>query len=176
MIPVPAVAAVAVALLAAIAGMGVSWRRRTRDQQGLALPPAPPPAEQGDERLAVDGLHLATTFAGRPLERVVAAGLGFRFRTRIVVTDRGVRLERDGGEHLFLPAARLTGAGAATWTLDRGVEPGGLTVLGFTLDSPGGPVAVESSFRIDPEPRARLIAAVEAIAAGQPKETPHADS
>ncbi|MDH2444334.1 hypothetical protein QDR37_10310 [Amnibacterium sp. CER49] len=174
MIPVPAVAAVSVALLAAIAGMGVSWRRRKRDQQGLALPDAP--AEQGEERIAVDGLHLATTFAGRPLERVVVAGLGFRFRARIVVTDRGVRIERDGGHPLHLPAGRLTGAGTATWTLDRGVEPGGLTVLGFTLDSSDGPVAVESSFRIDPEPRARLIAAVQAITAGQPKETPHADS
>jgi hypothetical protein len=173
-IPVPAVAAVVVALLAGIAGMGVSWRRRKRDQQGLRVPPAS--AGQGEERLAVHGLHLATTFAGRPLERVVAAGLGFRFRARLVVTDRGLRIERGDGDPLFLPAERLAGAGTATWTLDRAVEPGGLTVLGFTLDSPDGPVAVESSFRIDPEPRARLISAVQAVLAEQPKETPHADS
>jgi hypothetical protein len=170
-----AVAITVLVLVAALAGMGVSWRRRGRGQRGLGLPVAP--AEPGAELVVVDGLHLATTFAGRPLDRVAAHGLGFRARARITVTDSGVRIDRDGAEPIVLPASSVTGAGTATWTLDRSVESGGLTVLAWRLDSDGGPVPVESSFRIDPLPRDRLIAAVEDLVAARPApEVPHADA
>ena len=174
MIPPVAVAITLLVLLAALAGMGLSWRRRGREQGGLALPAAP--RDPGAERAAVDGLYLATTFAGRPLERVAAHGLGFRARARVAVLDGGVRIERDGAAPLLLPAASVTGAGTGTWTLDRGVEPGGLTVLAWRLEDRGEPVAVESSFRIDPLPRDRLLAAVETLVADRPDpEAPHAD-
>lgn len=175
MIPPVSVAITVLALVAALAGMALSWRRRSRGQRGLILPA--PPADPGDERLTVTGLHLATTFAGRPLERVTAQGLGFRAQARITVLDRGVRIDRAGAEPLLLPVSCIAGAGTATWTLDRGVEPDGLTVLAWHLFEAGEPVPVESSFRIDPRPRDRLIAAVEALLAARPApEVPHADA
>jgi hypothetical protein len=162
-------------LAAAIAGMGLSWRRRRRGQRGLALPAAP--AGAGDVVATAEALHLATTFAGRPLDRVVVAGLGFRARALLTAGDAGVLLERDGADPFVIPAARISGVGTATWTLDRGVEPDGLTVLAWSLDSAGGPVPVESSFRIEPEPRAAFLAAVQAlIAAPSAPEVPHADT
>ncbi len=175
MIPPIAVAITILVLVAALVGMAVSWRRRGHRQRTLALPAAP--AVPGTDLLVVDGLYLATTFAGRPLERVSAHGLGFRARARIAVTDTGVRIERDGAAPLLLPVASVGGAGTATWTLDRAVEPDGLTVLAWSLEDEGGPVAVESSFRLDPLPRDRLLAAVGALLADRPTpEVPHADA
>jgi hypothetical protein len=175
MIPPVAVAITVLVLVAALVGMGLSWRLRGRRQRGLALPAAP--ADPGADRVVVDGLYLATTFAGRPLERVSAHGLGFRARARIAVTDTGVRIDRDGTAPLILPAGSVSGAGTATWTLDRGVEPDGLTVLAWSLDDAGGSVPVESSFRIDPLPRDRLLAAVGTLLADRStSEVPHDDA
>ena len=89
-------------------------------------------------RAEADGLYLATTFAGRPLDRVSAHGLGFRARAHVTVTAAGVRIDRDGAAPIDLPAAGVTGAGTATWTIDRTVEPGGLTVLAWSLDAADG--------------------------------------
>ncbi len=175
MIPPVAVTITLLVLVAALAGMLVSWRLRGRRQRGLALPPAP--AAEGAVRAEADGLYLATTFAGRPLDRVSVHGLGFRARAHVTVTDAGVRIDRDGAAPLDLPAASVTGAGTATWTIDRTVEPGGLTVLAWSLDAADGAVPVESSFRIDPLPRAALVAAVEGlVGARSASEVPHDDA
>ena len=176
--PVPVVITVAI-LVAAWGGMVVSWRARRRRQQGVTL--GAEGNEVGTSIVSVDGLYLATTFADRPLERVVAGGLGFRARATLTVTDRGVLLDRDGAEPLFVPKDDLQGAGVATWTIDRAVERNGLTVLRWamhdgaastqdasTQDASSGEAAsipVESSFRIDLEPRAALIAAVHNLVA-----------
>lgn len=173
MISPVAVAITVLVLVAALIGMAVSWRLRGRRQRGLALPPAP--AADGVLLTEADGLYLATTFAGRPLERVSAHGLGFRARAHLTVTDTGVRMDRDGAAPLALPVASLRGAGTATWTLDRAVEPGGLTVLAWELASADGPVPVESSFRLDPRPRDDFVAAVASLVP-TPEEVPDADA
>jgi hypothetical protein len=163
-----AVAVVLVLLAAALAGMAWAWRRRAAAQRGLALPPVP--ADLGTTRLTASGLHVATTFAGRPLDRVVAGGLGFRARAVLTVTDRGVLVDLAGGTRFLLSTP--TDAGTAIWALDRGVERDGLTVLAWTLpDADGAAVPVESAFRFDPDTQAALLAAI------QPrlKEAPHAD-
>ncbi|MGN6743005.1 MAG: PH-like domain-containing protein [Amnibacterium sp.] len=161
MIPPVAVAITLLVLVAALLGMAISWRLRGRRQAGLAVPQAP--GAEGRVLTEADGLYLATTFAGRPLERVSAAGLGFRARAHLTVTDTGVRIDRDGSDALTVPAASIRGAGTATWTLDRAVEPGGLAVLAWFLDSAAGPVPVESSFRLEPRPRDAFVAAVAAL-------------
>jgi hypothetical protein len=158
-----AVAIVAVVVVLALLGMLAGWRRRGRAQADLAMPAG---AVTGEPALTVHGLLLATTFAGRPLERVVAAGLGHRAQATVTVTADGVRVDRDGSAPLDLPAAALTGAGTATWTVDRAVEPGGLTVLGWTLYRGDEPVPVESAFRLDTDDRDALVAAVRALVPG----------
>ena len=155
-----AVAIVAVVVLLALLGMLAGWRRRIRSQASLALPDGD---VTGDPLLVVRGQYLATTFAGRPLDRVVAGGLGHRAAAVVTVTGGGVRIDRDGSPPLSLPAAALTGAGTATWTIDRAVEPGGLTVLAWSLRRDGEPVPVESAFRLDVPDRDALVARVRAL-------------
>lgn len=156
-------------LVLALIGMAFSWRRRGRRQSGIALPPVP--ADLGETRLTVSGLLVATTFEGRPLDRVVADGLGFRANATLTVTDRGVLVERAGGAPFLVPAGG--GSGTASWALDKGVERDGLTVLAWALvDSDGAAVPVESAFRLAPESQAALLAVVHPT----DQEAPHADS
>lgn len=173
--PLPVIVTIAL-LLAVLVAMVVSWRRRAGRQRGYALPAAAGDrgtGREGRDGLTVRGLYLATTFSGRPLDRVVVGGLGFRSAATITATDEGVRIERDGADPLFLAARRLMGAGVATWTIDRSVERNGLTVVAWRLDRvDGGSDEVESAFRIELAPRAELIAAVRSLvqAAATPTE------
>lgn len=156
-------------LVLALVGMASSWRRRGRRQGGLALPPVP--ADLGETLLTVSGLLVATTFEGRPLDRVVADGLGFRANATLTVTDRGVLVERAGGAPFLVPAGG--GSGTASWALDKGVERDGLTVLAWALvDADGAAVPVESAFRLAPESQAALLAVVHTT----DQEAPHAEN
>lgn len=153
-------------LVLALLGMAWSWRRRGRAQRALLIPAVP--ADLHPTGVEVDGLLAATTFAGRPLDRVHVDGLGFRARATLRTTDRGVLVERAGGAP-FLATGR---AGTASWTLDKGVERDGLTVLGWNLTgADGADVPVESAFRLPPESQAALLAALPS----SDQETPHAD-
>ena len=165
----PVSVGVVLALLAlALIGMAWSWRRRRRSQGGITLPPVP--EHLGETGLTVSGLLVATTFGGRPLDRVVADGLGFRANATLTVTDRGVLVERAGGAAFLVPAGGS--AGTASWALDKGVERNGLTVLTWSvLDSDGAAVPVESAFRLPPENQAALLAVVRPA----DREVPHGD-
>lgn len=144
-------------LVLALIGMAWSWRRRGHAQRGLVVPAVP--AVLDATGFSTDGLLVATTFAGRPLDRVHADGLGFRAPATLTVTDRGVLVDRAGGAPFLVPAGGA--AGTASWALDKGVERDGLTVLGWSLtDAAGDDVPVESAFRIPPESQASLLAAL----------------
>lgn len=147
--------------------MVLAVRRLSRRGSSAAGPP--PPADVGPLLVSAEGLYLATTRADRPLERAEVRGWLFRDRATIAVHATGVRIDRRDGGVLWIPADHLTGAGHATWTIDRGVEPGGLTVLGWTLDDD----EVQSSFRLD-GPADALIAAAESLRneLPAPKELP----
>jgi hypothetical protein len=152
-----AVGIVLALLVLALVGMVWSWRRRGRAQHGLVVPAVA--AEPGETAFAVDGLLVATTFAGRPLDRVHVDGLGFRARATLTVTDRGVLVDRAVGAPFLVPAAGA--AGTASWALDKGVERDGLTVLGWSLtDADGADVPVESAFRLPPAGQSALLAAL----------------
>jgi hypothetical protein len=168
-----AVAFVLALIVLAVIGMGISWRRRQRRQIAYAVPPVP--ADLGASGYSTDGLLVATTFAGRPLDRVVTDGLGFRARATLTVTDRGVLVDRAGGAPFLVPATGS--AGTASWALDKGVERDGLTVLGWALvDAAGDDVPVESAFRLPPESQAALLAALRPPLSGpNDQEAPHAD-
>ncbi|WP_375390128.1 hypothetical protein [uncultured Amnibacterium sp.] len=153
------VAIVLALLVLALAGMALAWRRRGRAQTGLALPQVPD--DIGTPSVVASGLHVATTFAGRPLERVVVAQLGFRAPAVVTATDLGVLVDRAGAPAFFLPTAAVTGAGTASWALDKGVERDGLLVLAWSLtDAEGAAVPVESAFRFPPDVQASLLAAL----------------
>ena len=162
------VAIVLALLVLALAGMALSWRRRSRAQRGLVVPAVP--AELGPTGFSTAGLLVATTFAGRPLDRVHVDGLGFRAAATLTVTARGVLVERAGGASFLVPTSGA--AGTASWALDKGVERDGLTVLAWSLaDAAGTEVPVESAFRLPPESQAALLAALPPT----DQEAPHAD-
>ena len=154
--PVSVSIVVAVVVLA-LAGMLWSWRRRGAAQRGLRLPQG---EGGGPERAEASGTYLATTFGGRPLERVSGAGLGFRARCRLAVTDHGLLVELAGAQPFTVPAAVITGAGTGTWALDRAVEQGGLLIVAWALEDAGTAVPVESAFRLDAHGQAAVLAAL----------------
>lgn len=164
---------ITLALLALLALMLRSWRRRTRRDAGLAAG-YPAPAGPGRELASVPVLYVATTPRDQPLERLAVRGLGFRAQGTLVVADDGVWMLLDGGTEVFVPVAAIDLLARATWTIDRVVETDGLLVLGWRLAAVGDArtagtdgAAADSYFRIvDPADRARVIDAIHSIAPG----------
>lgn len=113
-----------------LALMAVGWIRRSRRQRGLAVAPVPALAPGAREHA---GTYVATTTAGDPYDRIAAGGLGFRGRAAASVHSDGVLVRRTGEVDLWIPREDLLDAGRATWTIDRAVEPDGLTMLRWRL-------------------------------------------
>jgi hypothetical protein len=121
-------------LVAAIFALMVrSWRRRAR--RGAAIgAPAAAPAGLGAPFAVLEGLHLGTTLAGLPLERVVIAPFGFRARGVLELGADGIQVRLDGGDPAFIPPQDVVGRSRASWTIDRGVEEDGLNRLTWRLN------------------------------------------
>jgi hypothetical protein len=126
-------AAIVILVLALIlVAMYLGWRSRKRRQGDITVPEAAPvglsPAFHES-----DALHAATTIADTPLERVTVGPLAFRARATVSVHDDGVLLELRGEDPVFVPAADIVSVERATWTIDKGVETGGLICLRWRL-------------------------------------------
>ena len=127
-------------IVLALGAMALGWWARTKRQSGYAhLVEAP--ADLGEVFGTFEGLYLATTPADAPLDRIVVNGLGFRERTTLQFTEAGIVFMGDR----YLPPTSITGIGRASWTIDRGVEPNGLSVVNWML----GETYVDSYFRLD---------------------------
>src|SRR5690606_32119241 len=114
--------------------MALGWRNRRRRQANLDVVPVPP-SEIGDEIARERVLYVATTLAEQPLERVVVGGLGFRAKGEVHIARGGLVLDLAGAPPAFIPVADIRGVGLASWTIDKGVEEGGLV---FVRWQPGG--------------------------------------
>ena len=123
--------------------MLVGWGRRRRRQRGLA-PIQPTPALPTGAALH-GGKYVATTAAGDPYDRITTGGLAFRGNATAAVHPAGVLVRRTGEVDLWIPSADLIDAGRATWTIDRVVEPDGLTMLRWRL----GDREVDTYLRLD---------------------------
>lgn len=142
-------------VLLAFALMALSWRRRRRAQSAFGVIPAPPEAP-AEPFAVLAGLHVGTTVAGAPLNRLALEPLGFRARGTVSVGSDGILLRLDGSRDAFIPAADLVGYGRAAWTIDRGVELEGLNVLSWRLHrtapdtaQPPAGTELETHFRMD---------------------------
>jgi hypothetical protein len=125
---------IVVALAVVLIGlMAWGWVRRTRrDAQPLTGTRALP---DGADVIAVhEGLYVATTRAGEPLQRIAAPGLRFRSRAAITVADAGVALDLPGQDRLVVPAERIDDVAQATVAIDRVVERDGLVRLTWRTD------------------------------------------
>lgn len=161
---------------AAVVLMWRSWRRRTRRDAGLGTYAVP--TALGAAALDVEALYVATTPADQPLERLALTGLAFRGAAHVEVHSEGILLRVVGEQPSFIPASALSGAGTATYTIDRGVEPEGLVAVTWRPEaSEAGaadtPTHVDSYLRARyPGDAARLIAAVNDLAAAAPAPRP----
>ncbi|WP_261164013.1 hypothetical protein [Microbacterium sp. Marseille-Q6965] len=154
---VPGVALILAIVILALSGMWWGWRRRSRAAAALGVPFGP---ASGKPVATFGGLYVATTVHDEPLQRLALPHLGFRARVSATVTTAGLALDMPGAPTVFLAAARLVGAGRATWTIDRVVERDGLVLIAWTTDD--GTV-VDSYFRLQSSDPDALVAAVEEL-------------
>lgn len=142
------VAAVAVVLLLAMAR---GWRTRATRTAALVPPPVPVPdgAALGEPRVpVVAAVYVSTTFAGQPLERVVAHGLGTRSAAEVSVHDAGVLLRRGGAADLFVPVQDLVDVHTAAGMAGKVVGGDGLVVLTWQAhDDAGRTVRLDTGLR-----------------------------
>lgn len=131
------------------------WRRRQRRDAPFAAPTVVP--EHATLIARFDGLYVATTRHGEPLERIAVTPLAYRSRATIDVTDLGVTLALPGAAAVFVPTDRIVGAGRATWTIDRVVERDGLVFLAWHVDET---TVVDSALRLQGDAPEAFLGAV----------------
>lgn len=155
-----------------------SWRRRTVRDETLSAYPMP--TEHGDPALETEVLYVATTPVGQPIERLAVQGLAFRGAAHLEVWPEGVVIRIAGESANFIPAERIVSAGAATYVIDRGVEPEGLVAIQWMVqvhDPERVAPQVDSYFRARyPGDSARIIVAVNDIAAAPMAPRPEQES
>ncbi|CAB4905001.1 MAG: hypothetical protein F2808_05815 [Actinobacteria bacterium] len=125
--------------------MGLGWRRRRRRDENLILGSN---IDVGDIIGSYRALYVATTFRGRPLERIAAAGLGFRARCQISVGAKGVLLTLAGERPFGIGRDDVDGYDTTNVAIDKVVERDGLVVLNWKIAQPEGPLDVSSYFRL----------------------------
>lgn|SRR5690606_11473189 len=174
---IPALVILALIVIAFVFGV-LGWRNRRRRQSHLDVVPVPP-SEIGEELARERVLYVATTIAEEPLERVVVGGLGFRAKGEVRIARGGLVLDLAGSRTAFIPVADIRGVGLASWTIDKGVEEGGLVFVRWKL----GETIVDSYLRSDDSqrlldeltelsPRAAEAARRESEQAAQTTDTP----
>ena len=158
----------ALVLLGVLILMWRSWRKRSRRDSELTAG-YPLPETAGAGVAGAEAYYVATTPRDEPLERLAIAGLGFRARASVVVTEAGIMLDLDGNQPVFIPAGAIDAVGSAQVAIDRAVETDGLVRLTWRLAAGAGSTdrrAVDSYFRIiDPNDRARLVDSIRTISA-----------
>ena len=92
---------------------------------------------------------------------IAVTGLGYRGRAGVRVTSTGIVLDIAGTPSAFIPKAAVTGAGRATWTIDRAISKEGLVFVRWNLPAAGEPVEVDSYFR--PTDPAAFVTALDTL-------------
>jgi hypothetical protein len=126
-------------LIGVIVWAAVTWSMRSKSQdRDLATP------EYIDfSNAGANGFYVATTFAGRPLNRVSAHGLGFAGKASVSVSGQGVEIYRTGERSFRIDASALLDLARTSGVIDKVVEKDGLLSLRWKL----GNSELESHFR-----------------------------
>ena len=113
------------------------------------------PVEVARSAVGLKCLYIATTFADRPLERVVAHGMAHRGWAFLLVTESGLEVSRIGDLSFLIPKADLIRIGSVSAVIDRAVEKDGLVSIKWKLGSQD----IESHFRfVDTKLRSSSLA------------------
>jgi hypothetical protein len=127
-----------------------SWQTKAKKQSALLpAPKAPDSALNG-----IPGFYVATTFADRPLDRVLAHGLGHRGSASVAIGNQGVSIHRVGEKGFLIPSSDLIAVTRTSSVIDRAVEKNGLISLRWRL----GETEIETHFRfVSADQRAGLL-------------------
>lgn len=141
-----AAAVLAALCLTLLALLVVGWRRKL-NQQADRYPAPPAPSLTGRDTVAAwDDIHyVATTPSDAPLERIATKPYGFRGRCSVQLLPEGLVIGIAGEVPFFISRESLDSLHAGTATIDRAVEPGGLSVLRWRPGPTGD--TVDSVFR-----------------------------
>ena len=127
------------ALIGVIAWATVSWSRRSAAQNHqLATPDFTEYTSDGSQ-----GFYVATTFLGRPLDRVSAHGLGFAGKATISVSGSGIQVSRKGERSFEIKRSSIIDLARSSAVIDKAVEKDGLLSVIWSL----GQAELESHFR-----------------------------
>jgi hypothetical protein len=121
--------ALAAVLLGVIAWAGVTWRKRSKAQD---LEIATPEYTEFSN-VGTNGYYIATTYAGQPLHRVSAHGLGFAGKAFLDVSEQGVRVHRIGERSFRIDSSSLLDLARTSGVIDKVVEKDGLLSLRWKL-------------------------------------------
>lgn len=147
-----------------LAAMRRGWRRRAAASAvDVPAPAVAPPTTDAAHVLGpVAATYVSTVVAERPLDRVVAHGLGERSSAEVDVRADGVLVRRVGAPNLFVPAEDLVAIGTAGGMAGKFVGGDGLVVLRWR--APGGSVTLDTGLRTRRRgERATLLDAVRAL-------------
>lgn len=121
------------------------WRGRQRRQGDLPPPPAAP-ADRGRVLVGgVPGLFVGTTTEHSWLDRVAVHSLSDRAVGWLLLTDRGIVVEREGLDDLYLPWDAVQGAAPGDALAGKVMGRDGLLVITWRL----GAHTLQSGFRAD---------------------------
>ena len=135
----------------------LSWRRKIKAQEKVVSKPQ----AIEDSGNGLRCFYVATTFAGRPLDRVIAHGLAHRGHAGLLVTSEGVQVSRTGEVGFLIPSSDLLEVSKGAAVIDRVVEKEGLVVLRWRL----GSTELETHFRfVDAQLRSAALAALSSLA------------
>ncbi|GAB3597268.1 hypothetical protein GCM10027446_25130 [Angustibacter peucedani] len=148
--------------------MALGWRHRARRQLDVAAP-APVPADVAQRAAAegVEATYVSTTSAADWLDRVVAHGLGTRSAARLLATDAGLAVVRDGAPDVFVPTADLRDVRRESVRAGKAVPGAGLLVWDWDLG--GTVVSTAVRLRHDAE-RDALEATIRSLLDHAPRE------
>lgn len=99
-----------------------AWRGRIKSQEAIVSKPLLIEANDSGHK----ALYVATTFADRPLERVIAHGLAHRGYCTINVNGQGLDISRVGEASFRIPASSVLTVSGSSAVIDKAVEKNGL--------------------------------------------------
>jgi hypothetical protein len=117
----------------------LSWVSKMRKQEKELI--APQFVEHSG--LVENAQYVATIFADRPLDRVLAHGLAHRGKAAISVSPSGVYISRTGERSFVIPSKQISNVTTGNAVIDRVVEKDGLVSIRWTL----GEVELETYLR-----------------------------
>ncbi len=116
----------------------LSTIKHRRQQESVIATPVSP-TSNGE----YESFYVSTVLASQPLERVWAHGLGMRGKAILGVDDNGISVFRTGETGFLIPKSKIEFLGAASATIDKGVERNGLVAIAWFL----GDTSVVTHFR-----------------------------